>query len=87
MHLERQSLKSIILFIHWAPFWGFAQIPACRSFIIIIIIIIISFIIILFSFSFYSWFVGYCKLQTLEQYKGGGRGEKLEKKSKNRKDS
>ena len=21
MHLERQSLKSIILFIHWAPFW------------------------------------------------------------------
>ena len=30
MHLERQSLKLIILFIHWAPFWGFAQIPACR---------------------------------------------------------
>ena len=32
MHLERQSLKSVILFIHWAPFWGFAQIPARRSF-------------------------------------------------------
>ena len=32
MHLERQSLKSIILFTHWAPFWGFVQIPACRSF-------------------------------------------------------
>ena len=28
MHLERQSLKSVILFIHWAPFWGFVQIPA-----------------------------------------------------------
>ena len=32
MHLERQSLKSIILFIHWGPFWGFVQIPARRSF-------------------------------------------------------
>ena len=32
MHLGHQSPKSIILIIHWAPFWGFAQIPACRSF-------------------------------------------------------
>ena len=32
MHLEHQSLKSIILFIPQALFWGFVQIPACRSF-------------------------------------------------------
>ena len=30
MHLGHQSLKSIILFIRQAPFWGFAQIP-CAS--------------------------------------------------------
>ena len=32
MHRGHQSLKSIILFIHQAPFWGLVQIPACRSF-------------------------------------------------------
>ena len=39
MHLERQSLKSIILFIHWAPFY--------HLIIIIMIIIIIIIIIII----------------------------------------
>ena len=32
MHLGHESLKSIFLFWYLAPFWGFAQIPVCRSF-------------------------------------------------------
>ena len=50
MHLEHQSLKSIILFIHWAPFWGFAQIIIIIIIIIIITIIIVIIIIILLLF-------------------------------------
>ena len=54
MHLERQSLKSIILFRHWAPFWGFVIIIIIII-IIILFIIIIIFIIYVFLFIFFLW--------------------------------